>query len=96
MADLAIHQPFVPNRGGSESRELEYRLVWPNGDFYGKYSDTQSLLIAQDDIKGELKNLGVPSDYFPTIQARVVQTTYSEWSTSREAEYLLQAGNDES
>jgi hypothetical protein len=56
-------------------KNLEYRLVWPNHEVYNEQILPENVDMIETAIHNNLKQLGVPRDYWPYREARVVTVT---------------------
>lgn len=71
-----------------EETQVEYRLVWPNHEVYAEQILPENISPIQDRINDKLKQLGVPEQYWPIREARVLKTIVQEgtWEAPAQAE----------
>lgn len=69
-------------------RSIEYRIVWPNGEVVEghKFSSRGEVLGHLDQMTRKLVSLGIPRQFLPGIQGRVIEQAASDWMTFDEAE----------
>lgn len=69
-------------------RSIEYRIVWPNGEVVEghKFSSRGEVLGHLDQMTRKLVSLGIPRQFLPGVQGRVIEQAASDWMTFDEAE----------
>ena len=72
----------------AEEKNIEYRLVWPNHQVYAEQILPENISLIQDTINDKLEQLGVPSQYWPIREARVMRVVVEEgtWEAPATAE----------
>jgi hypothetical protein len=61
-----------------ETDNIEYRLVWPNHEVYTDRVLPENIDLVENVLRDTLRKVGVPEQYWPHREARVLKTIVSE------------------
>ena len=77
---------------------VEYRCVWPNGnlvDAIRPSEDREKFFQFFDNYQNTLKRDGVPKEYRPKVEARIVERNVNQWKSYGEIEHELKLRQEE-
>lgn len=77
---------------------VEYRAVWPNGnlvDACPPSEDKVSFFQNFDTYTATLKTEGVPKEYLPRVEGRLIDRTVNTWKSYGEIEHDLKLRQEE-
>lgn len=77
---------------------VEYRCVWPNGnlvDAIPPSEDKEKFFHFFDNYQDTLKRDGVPKEYRPVVEARIVERTEHHWKSYGEIQHELKLRQEE-
>lgn len=80
----------------NHDRAVEYRAVWPNGVVIEGVvqDDKEEFFQWFDDFVLGLKNQGVPKEYCPRVECRIIEKVHHDWRSYGEVEVELRRANE--